>query len=153
MARNGTHSKTIEKYFRDNPNKAVHISNIMREAKTSAAQVSSAISYLRKKARSGQGGIYVDTLTRGQLWIYRPESQPHDFPNELLPESKPLESDEQAADRLRKLAAKLGENDWTAAERAEQSSVITLTVVGTSTEGYAIGKDEDTGNVFKVVPV
>jgi hypothetical protein len=168
MARNGTYSKLIEEYFRANPNKPTRSGTLMRVAKCNRAQVSSAISYLRAKARSGEGGLPIETLVRGQSWIYSPAvehakardeldkrlkgSVPHDFPNEFLPEDKPIETDEQAAARLRKLAAKLGENDWAAAERAEQSSVIVLTVVGTSTEGYAIGKD-DTGNVFKVVPV
>lgn len=76
MARNGTHSKDIENYFKENPRKAVRLSTLMKVAKCNKQSVSSAISYLNQKARTGKGGIHIEALRRGQLWAYYPDQQP-----------------------------------------------------------------------------
>lgn len=183
MARNGTHSKDIEAYFKNNPGKAVRLSTLMKVAKCNKHSVSSAISYLNQKARTGKGGLHIEALTRGQSWAYYPDVHFEEFES-LVPE--PADSngsvskiegkvankvsreaklvadrtaDEDAAERLRRLANKLTAPapDWAEVERAtrrdQTHAVIRLVHVGNTTEGYAIGKDEDTGNVFKVVPV
>jgi hypothetical protein len=128
MARNGTHSKTIEAHFKENPGRAITIGTLMRVAKCGKGSVSSAISYLNAKARSGKGGIAIDTLTRGHSWAYYPHRQPNAVSLEFDPEpadsngpperttvklpnvveGQPV-SDREASERLRKLADKITE--------------------------------------------
>lgn len=154
MARNGTYSSTIEKYFKDNPGKVVGVNELVEAAKCSKPAVSAAISYLNKKARMGKGGLVIVNLVPAKAWQYNPDANP------AKPARKRRSAVEAAGSaEMRRLSDKLAKPvpDWAQAEqhfrRDQTHAVIRLVHVGQTTEGYAIGKDEDTGNVFKVVPV
>lgn len=181
MPRNGTYSKTIKEYFLERPGHRVTVAALMRAAKCRSDQVSSAISYLKKKAEEGKGGLGITTLTRGKCWAYYPEFQPHDQPKpEQVEERLATEAINEPADaiervqvkssegleRLFQMAGKLGgEEDpllrrdqrvlakWMGAElEAASEPMLTLRVLGTSVDGYMLALNES-GNVFKVVPV
>jgi hypothetical protein len=153
-------SKNIEKYFRDHPGKAVKVGELMRVGKCNAQAVSASISYLNSKARKGIGGIDVETLTRGKVWAYYPRLQlTSETPEEQS--ARKIYTDEETSERMRQLAIKIGEDSqvrttWSAAERQhedERAELLTLRVIGTSQDGNLLGLNEESGSVFKVVPV
>lgn len=78
MARNGTHSKRVAEYFAANPGETISIGKLKAGTGIgNATAISHAISYLNAKHRKGQeGGLAIETITRGQRWAYYPDRQP-----------------------------------------------------------------------------
>lgn len=166
MGRNGTYSKDIEEYFRDNPGKIVSSGTLMKAARCNLTQVSQAISYLNHKARTGKGGISIKTVVRGAKWQYDPvvSNQPPEFQDKvtvLLPnviKGQPAEEMRRLADKITASAPAVDFGDVTwgdVAHAARQARGMTegwYQEVGKSHSGEPLVKD-NTGKVFKVVPV
>jgi hypothetical protein len=173
-----SYAHQVEEFFKANPNETFGMERLTGELGLGSDQIRSALAYLRGKAKYGVNDtIDIAVVQRGKLWRYsaptgdtgarkarearreaeRRRKEAAQGPTKILNEvPQRLRISEDAA-KIAANIAKMSLPDWAEAEQALQRdqthAVIRLTLVGTTTEGYHIGKDEDSGNVFKVVPL
>lgn len=170
MKRDMSNVARVERFFKEHPNTIHRIGNIASACGLNINQARGAISYLNAKAKAGEA-IELRVHERGAKWSYVPEprkpvvrKRPGDTGAGASPESQ------AAVDKLNKVVGlgtaqfnrmidALGDEERQALRERTIGAgnvprgVITLTLVGATNEGHPIGKDEDTGNVFKVVPL
>lgn len=102
------------------------------------AAISSAISYLNRKARQGTGGLFIDTLIRGKVWAYYPADEKGSPDKE-----EPLGEEIPAKRVVRRLADKLADSEldkkWREAEiigvpQTDPEQIVVVRVLGTLRE-------------------
>lgn len=136
--RRGTsNSDKVMRVFREYPNENVHLKVLARKTGLSEDQVRGAISRIRSEAL-----VHIEIEQRGKVWRWVPDDLPFIEP---LPEP---EYEELGGEDLARVTTKLGKEHVI----VETETRLQLRVLGRTFEGHVLGMDDETGNVFKVVP-